>query len=65
MKYLTLMCILLSGLNQSCGEKEAKAKEQPNMVCEVVYGSNSFERCENQEVVCYMNTEGLSCKWKE
>jgi hypothetical protein len=63
MKILTLCIMIFGFINQSCGEK-AKATEQATIICSVVYGSNNFERCENTEVICYMNGEGLSCKWK-
>lgn len=43
---------------------EAKASEEPDIQCKIL-NAWDFKRCENSEVICYTNKDGLSCKWKE
>lgn len=59
--YLILLLLVPIGI-QGCG-KEAKATEVPQIECRYL-NSWDFKRCENSEVICYMNNDGLSCKWK-
>lgn len=50
-----------------CGSSEtAKATAPIELHCEFVSsgGNMNYQRCENQEVICYSNDSGLSCKWK-
>ncbi len=56
-----LFCTAL--IFQGCGSVQATTPR--NMICEYVGGvPMDFHRCENSEVVCYTNGDGLSCKWK-
>lgn len=60
MKIIFLL-IALSFL-RACGT-EARASETPQIECKIL-NNWDFKRCENSEVICYTNDEGLSCKWK-
>ncbi len=46
-----------------CGT-DAKASEPADIECKIL-NAWDFKRCENAEVVCYSNTDGMSCKFKE
>lgn len=44
---------------------EARAGGKWDMKCDVLENTSpSFDRCENQEAVCYKMGTGLSCKFK-
>jgi len=58
-----LILLILLKLLSSCGFSEAKASDPPQIECKIL-NAWDFKRCENSEVVCYTNNEGLSCKWK-
>ncbi len=68
MKYLIFSIILATGLVllSHCSD-EAKATPTPqNMTCELVNGTNfDIQRCENNEALCLITSQGsISCKWK-
>ena len=57
-----LLIIMLIG----CGSVKAKTNtedDEINIQC-VFLDAWDFKRCENEEVVCYTNDHGLSCKFK-
>lgn len=61
MKTLLLIAALLA---TSCGlERKALSEDKVPMACRYAQAWD-FQRCENDEVVCYANKVGLSCTWK-
>lgn len=58
MKYLLIICLVLSGCSDY---KELPSNSPFKMSCD--YVGNSIIRCENNEVVCYRHTQthGFSC----
>ncbi len=58
------LTITLSFLLRGCGAKETQASlDPPEIQCKIL-NAWEFKRCENSEVICYTNDNGLSCKWK-
>ena len=66
--YFLVIFILSIGMGYwlaSCGsvEPEAEASAPADIECKIL-NAWDFKRCENSEVVCYANDNGISCKWK-
>ncbi len=59
---LSLLLILPIGLLKACSY-EANASDPAEIECKYL-NAWDFKRCENAEIVCYANNEGLSCKFK-
>lgn len=64
LKIMLLVLIALCFSFQACSVQPAKADGEITISCRYVTGWD-FKRCENDEVVCYFNATGLSCRWKE
>lgn len=58
----TLSLLLAFGAT-ACGSSQLGATEPSDIECKIL-NAWDFKRCENKEVVCYTNEQGLSCKWK-
>jgi hypothetical protein len=66
MGQLGIIAIFIASLfPNSCGSAPTAkaASDDIDISCKFL-DSWDFKRCENEEVICYTNENGLSCKWK-
>lgn len=61
--FLVLLFAFIYWFNAACGGSILRATEPADIECKFL-NSWDFKRCENAEVICYTNEQGLSCKWK-
>lgn len=58
----TIFILIVLNFLNACGI-EARSSDPPQIECKIL-NNWDFKRCENSEVICYTNNDGLSCKWK-
>lgn len=61
---ISIILMPIGMMMSSCGLQSAKALEPAEIECKIL-NAWDFKRCENAEVICYTNDNGLSCKWKK
>lgn len=61
--FLRILSFVTISLIKGCSS-ELNASDPADIECKIL-NAWEFKRCENAEVICYTNDNGLSCKWKE
>lgn len=63
MRILRILAFVSISLVKACSS-DVRASDPSDIECKIL-NAWDFKRCENSEVICYTNKQGLSCKWKE